>query len=234
MIFFDIAIPVLSTLCLLSFLLYVYYFLSGHWSIYELNNPSKFSIPRIIISVLAIIGFGLCLYSGINLMLFWLPEDWGYIKTEDGETIFITYQDSISALSSFVVCLIMCTTLIRLAEDQRKGLYYSVVAAGYEEILMAKSEKNSLELFKLAYEEIIKKLEKTVDVNGMPREYWEFLAYKHLVGDIENIIADRPISKNKDSYEQRKTLRVSLEKLSRDEEIPPDKRAEAKRLADNL
>jgi len=193
----DIILAVLSTLCLMCFLLYVRYFYIGHWSIYELNNAHKtFAWPRKIISILAAVGLLICLFSGINAMLFWFPEDWGTIG---GEGEYVSYKLAIASVLVLFASLFTFVALINFAKDQKDGVYYSIIAEGYKKILATQSNKQRLESLKFEYEEATKKLEKTLPLNEdrrvhkspyMPcKEYWKLMAYEDLITDINDMVS---------------------------------------------
>jgi len=180
----DILIPIISTLCLLSFFAYIRNFYIGHWSIYALNNThNTFSLLRKILLILAGIGLFLCLYAGISLMLFWVPG--GFI--DDG--LYQSYRDYISIILAFFIWCIIFATLINLTKDQENGTYYLIIAKGYKKILAARSNKQRLQDLILENEKEIKKLECELTRNpDSNKTHWALSAHKDLIKEIDTII----------------------------------------------
>ena len=179
----------LSLFCLFSFLVYIRHFFAGHWSIYELNKTGSFSLPRRILLWFASIGLVVCIWSGIDLMLFWFPEDSGFIN---GEGEFTTYKMAI--ILPIIVFSLLGTyvALITMAEDQKKGIYYEILANGYDKILKANRNKVSLISIKKEFEEAANVQRRDIknEEDRYCKKGLKLGAYEDLISYIQDSIAE--------------------------------------------
>lgn len=187
---FYIAACVLSVLCLFSFLVYTRHFSEGHWSIYELNQRNNFSLPRKILLWLAFIGLAVCIYSGIDLMLFWFPKESGFIN---GEGEYTTYKTIIITPIFLFAIGFTLVSLITMAEDQKKGIYYEIIADGYKKILEANMREDILDNLKNEFEDAAKKLRIHIknEADRFCKKGWQLQAYEDLLYYAQGTISTR-------------------------------------------
>lgn len=156
MIFLQVTLAVASTVCLVSLSGYIWLAVTGKSPVlYATSDDCLWRcLPfwKKAAMACAVLGFLVCMYSGAESMLFWIPDEWGSLD-EKGE--WQTWRSSLSFLFAASGGVVLLQFIDRA---QGKGLLLKQThekAQEMERIIAAIGSPERLEGLKQEYEAII-------------------------------------------------------------------------------
>jgi len=183
MILLKVLLILFSVLSLVSMSIYIYLaHKGGSIVLYSTADSRLPTFPQKVFLISAAIGLLVCIYSGVNALLFWIPETLGYVDAESG--IFIHLNDTASAIITFVSGFTLIGFLDKSTQNAFRLKLLSIEENALEEILEASTNQEKMQSLKENYEHNLTRL-KTYDL-GMSQDCeplsWEakqIMSYKY-------------------------------------------------------
>ncbi len=163
-ILFKAAAIISSLLCMgsMSWLLYIFFFKKGDSdTIYlALHNASSLNWKQKVFLSLAAIGFYICLFQGVEALLFWIPD---YLRVEDESGNDSSQREALSYTISIAMFLFAAAAFEYLAKLTFGIRPLLIKIEELEKILEFSDSKGALTRMKSEYENKIKCLKELSD-----------------------------------------------------------------------
>lgn len=185
----QILLAIFSTMSLLSLSVYIYLWTKGNSCV--LCNTGNFSLPlkQNIFLLSACLGFLVCMFKGVETMLFWIPHEIGVFDSDGDYTSLKVHLAGLFTLGS----LAFVGEIERSARDRIALKLHQERSIEIDNYLEAYSNVDRLKYLKRKYANTFEKIEESqeiglvdmlLDCRSSP-EYLRKQIYKDLLSRIE-------------------------------------------------
>lgn len=163
MLVLKVLVGLISTASLAALTIYAWLAYAGtSETLYSTINTRLMDWRKRAFVGLAAVAFLVCIYNGVDGMLFWLPDSWGSID-EDGN--FQTVRTALAGVGTAFIGLALIQVLDSATHLKFRHRMQELMTSGMEDILKASRDPRWLERLKEGHLKRIEELER----DGTPR-----------------------------------------------------------------